>query len=150
MKVILKGGSEEKNEEIRRFFMGKIYPILDFGIAFEPSVTVITVHEKQKDGTVKQYVDPTAEVIVELTEQARDMAMDPKMDADELKKFTGDFHDEALAIKVLQSMKLAFSVEYYCCRYKQSSHGQISECESHGSIEHMQSWNGLCPGCGKR
>jgi hypothetical protein len=150
MKVILKGGSPGKNEEIKKFFMSKIFPILDFGIAIEPSGAVITVYEKKKDGTVDEYVDPTAEVIVELTEDARNMAMDPKIDADELKKYTGDFQDEALAIKVLQSLELDFSLEYYSCRYKPPT-GLKSEpeCKVHGSIEHMQSSTGECPGCGK-
>jgi len=35
MKVILKGGSKEKNIEIEKFFMDKIFPILKFGIAIE-------------------------------------------------------------------------------------------------------------------
>lgn len=150
MKVILKGGSPEKNEEIKTFFMSKIFPILDFGIAIEPSDAVITVFEKKKDGSVDEYVDPTAEVIVELTEEARNMAMDPKINADELKKYTGDFQDEALAIKVLQSMRLNFSIEYYSCRYKPPAEEKTEpECEVHGSIEHMQSSTGKCPGCGK-
>ncbi|MCD4762162.1 hypothetical protein K8R32_04365 [bacterium] len=151
MKVILKGGSTEKNEEIKKFFMDKIFPILDFGIAIEPSDAVITVFEKKKDGTVDEYVDPTAEVIVELTEEAKNMAMNPKVDADKLKKYTGDFQDEALAIKILQSMRLNFSLEYYSCRYKPPTDVKSKpECEVHDSIEHMQSVTGKCPGCGKR
>ena len=74
MKVILKGGSPEKNEQMRKFFMEEIFPILDFGIAIEPSSSVITVFEKKEGGTVDKYVDPTVEVIVELTEEARNMA----------------------------------------------------------------------------
>ena len=101
--------------------MEKIFPILNFGIAIEPSANVITVFEKKKDGSVDEYVDPTVEVIVELTEEARSMAMDPDVSVNELKKHTGKFHDEALAIRALQGMKLNFSIEYYSCRYQPPS-----------------------------
>ena len=50
MKVILKGGSAQKNREIEKFFMKEIFPILEFGIAIEsiePSDSIITVHEKK-------------------------------------------------------------------------------------------------------
>ena len=150
MKVTLKGGRPEKNEAMRKFFMKKIFPILNFGIAIEPSANVITVFEKKKDGSVDEYVDPTVEVIVELTEEARNMAMDPDIDVEELKKHTGKFHDEALAIRALQSMKLDFLIEYYSCRYQPPANATAeSDCEMCGSIEHMQSLTGKCPSCGK-
>lgn len=117
MKVILKGGSTEKNQEIEKFFMEKIFPILDFGIAIEPSDSIITVHEKEDDGTVKKYVDPTAEVIIELTEEARNLAKDGKVSDDELKQKSGEFFDEAQAIKEIEKLRPSFSVEYYSCRY---------------------------------
>jgi len=117
MKVILKGGSFEKNEQMKDVFMEKIFPILDFGIAIEASNAVIIVFEKKNNGTVEEYVDPTVEVIVELTEEARNMAMDMEINVDELKKHTGKFHDEAMAIRALQGMNLDFSIEYYSCRY---------------------------------
>lgn len=117
MKVILKGGSHEKNEEIKKFFMAKIFSVLNFGIAFEPSDAVITVYEKKKGGTVEEYVDPTAEVIVELTENAKNLALNLGVEIDELKKVTGNFHDEALAIRLLETLRLPFSIEYYVCRY---------------------------------
>ena len=116
MKVILKGGSKEKNEGIKQFFIEKIFPILTFGIAIEPSGRVITVFEKKGDQTL-EYIDPTAEVIVELTEEARNLAMDPEVGVEELSQVTGQFHDEALAVRALEIMQLPFSVEYYCCRY---------------------------------
>lgn len=117
MKVIEKGGSKEKNKEIEEFFMKNIFPMLNFGIAFEPSSNVITVHEKLKDGTVKTYEDPTAEVIVELTEEAKNLALNLGVNVEDLKKKTGNFHDEALAIRALETMELPFSIEYYTCRY---------------------------------
>lgn len=130
MKVILKGGSFKKNEQMKKFFMEKIFPILDFGIAIELSDAVITVFEKKKNGTVDEYVDPTVEVIVELTEEARNMAMDPDVSIDELKKHTGKFHDEALAVRALQGMKLNFSIEYYSCRYQPPADATAnSDCE---------------------
>jgi DNA polymerase elongation subunit (family B) len=151
MKVILKGGSPEKNKEIEKFFMENIFSILIFGIAIEPSDAVITVHEKQKDGTVKKYIDPTAEVIVELTEEARNLAKKCKTPANVLKKKSGKFYDEAQAIEEIEMLKPPFSVEYYSCRYTPPAEETTEpECDVHGSIEHMQSSNGLCPGCGKR
>ncbi|MCK4591840.1 hypothetical protein KAT63_00195 [Candidatus Parcubacteria bacterium] len=150
MKVVLKGGSIQKNQEIRKFFMEKIFPILEFGIAIEPSDSIITVYEKKEDGIVKEYVDPTAEVIVELTEEARNLAKDGNVSDDELKQKSGEFFDEAQAIKEIEKLQPSFSVEYYSCRYTPpSSKTQEVECNVHGSIEHMQSITGECPGCGK-
>ncbi|XLQ19619.1 MAG: hypothetical protein ACKUBY_03435 [Candidatus Moraniibacteriota bacterium] len=149
MKVILKGGSSEMNGKIEKFFMSKILPILNFGIAIESSDAVITVYEKKKDGTVDEYVDPTAEVIVELTEEARNLAKDGEVADVLLKQRAGDFYDEAQAIKEIEALSPPFSVEYYSCRYTPPNN-KVSEpeCEIHGSIEHMQSANGKCPGCG--
>ena len=149
MKVILKGGSKEENEKIKKFFMKEIFPILDFGIAIEPSDAVITVFEKCANGMARKYIDPTAEVIVELTEKAKNMAMDPEVDVNELKMASENFYDEALAIRKLASSSLSFSIEYYSCRYAPPSKVKKVGCEMCGSIEHMQSANGLCPGCGK-
>ncbi|MFZ2882099.1 MAG: hypothetical protein WA019_03415, partial [Candidatus Moraniibacteriota bacterium] len=147
MKVIIKGGSSEKNEQMKKFFMEKIFPILDFGIAIELSNAVITVFEKKKNGNIDEYVDPTVEVIVELTEEARNIAMDMEIGADELKNHAGKFHDEALAIRALQIMKPNFSIEYYSCRYTPPADNiSKSDCEMCGSIEHMQSVTGECPG----
>ena len=150
MKVILKGGSPEKNDEIKKFFMNKIFPILNFGIAFEPSNAVITVYKKQDNGTIDDYVDPTAEVIVELTEEARNLAKDGEVSDDFLRHKSGEFYDEAKAIKEIEKLRPSFSLEYYSCRYTPPP-DEISEpeCEAHGSIEHMQSSDGKCPGCGK-
>ncbi|PLX27350.1 hypothetical protein C0583_03465 [Candidatus Parcubacteria bacterium] len=117
MKVILKGGSKEKNIEIEKFFMDKIFPILTFGIAIEHSDAVIVVHEKMKDGTVKRYIDPTAEVIVELTEEARNIAKDGVVLDYSIKQKAGDFYDEAQAIQEIEKLRPSFSVEYYSCRY---------------------------------
>ncbi len=150
MKVILKGGSPEMNDEIEKFFMNKIFPILNFGIAIEPSDAVITVYKKQEDGTIDEYVDPTAEVIVELTEEARNFAKDGEVSNDILKQRSGEFYDEAQAIKEIEKLRPSFSLEYYSCRYTPSPNGTSEpECEVHGSIEHMQSADGKCPGCGK-
>lgn len=117
MKVILKGGSSEKNEEIKKFFMQNIFPILDFGIAIEPSDAVIVVYEK-KNGKTQRYIDPTAEVIVELTEKARNMALNQEIKTADLERHTGKFHDEALAIRFIQATSLDFSIEFYSCNYK--------------------------------
>ncbi len=116
MKVILKGGSAEKNEEIKVFFMTHILPILDFGIAIETSDAVITVYEKQEGG-VDKYVDPTAEVIVELTEEARNLAKDGEVADIVLKQRAGKFYDEAQAIMEIERLSPPFSIEYYSCRY---------------------------------
>jgi len=119
MKVILKCGEYAKNKKAEVWFMKNIFPILDFGIAFEYSSALIEIFEKGEDESNRKcYVDPTVEVIVELTEKARNMAMDPEVSEDELKKHTGQFHDEAMAIRFLQAAKLDFSIEYYSCRYK--------------------------------
>jgi len=117
MKVVLKGGSIEKNNEIEKFFMEKIFPILEFGIAIEESDRKIFVYEKKEGGCVHEYIDPTAEVIVELTEEARNLAKDGKADSDELKQKSGKFYDEALAIREIEKLRPPFSVEYYSCRY---------------------------------
>lgn len=114
MKVILKGG--ERNAEIEKFFMENIFPILTFGIAIEPSNSIITVYEKSNDG-VKKYIDPTAEVVVELSEEARNLAKDGKASEEMLRKKSGDFFDEALAIRKIEELRPSFSVEYYSCRY---------------------------------
>ena len=149
MKVILKGGSSEMNGKIEKFFMSKILPILDFGIAIESSDAVITVYKKQ-EGAVDRYVEPTAEVIVELTEEARNLAKDGEVADVVLKQRAGKFYDEAQAIKEIEALSLPFSVEYYSCRYTPPNN-EVSEpeCEIHGSIEHMQSIIGKCPNCGK-
>ncbi len=114
MKVILKGG--DRNQEIEKFFMDKIFPILKFGIAIEYSTNQILVYEKN-NGKNKQYFDPTAEVIVELTEEARDMAIEGKLCETVLRVFSEEFFDEALAIRKIEELKPSFSVEYYSCRY---------------------------------
>lgn len=139
MKVILKGGDSKKNDEIEKFFMDNIFSVLDFGIAIEPSDAIITVYKKQKDGTVDKYVDPTAEVIVELTEEARNLAKDgDELDNAVLKQKAGKFYDEAQAIKEIERLRPSFSVEYYSCRYTPpSNETSKSECEVHGSIEHI-------------
>lgn len=117
MKVVLKGGSSEMNRKIKKFFIERIFPILEFGIAIEESDHVITVYEKIEDGTVAKYVDPTAEVIVELSEEARNLAKDGQSDDYELKQKSGKFYDEAQAIKEIEKLRPSFSVEYYSCRY---------------------------------
>ena len=114
MKVIIKGS--ERNQEIEKFFMSNIFPILTFGIAFEFSRSVILVYEKN-GGKNKQYFDPTAEVIVELTEEARNMAIDGEVSEDVLREKSGNFFDEALAIRKIEELKPTFSIEYYSCRY---------------------------------
>jgi len=104
-----------------------------------------------KDGTVKRYIDPTAEVIVELTEEARNIAKDGVVLDYSIKQKAGDFYDEAQAIQEIEKLRPSFSVEYYSCRYTPPpEEAPEPECEVHGSIEHMQSSTGLCPGCGKR
>ena len=116
MKAVLKGGSTEKNDQIKKFFMENIFPILEFGIAIEPSDSKITVYKKDGE-TVKEYIDPTVEVIVELTEKARNFARDSSVSDDELKQKSGEFFDEAQAIKKIEELQPDFSVEYYSCRY---------------------------------
>ncbi|MFA6097435.1 MAG: hypothetical protein WC788_07460 [Candidatus Paceibacterota bacterium] len=117
MKVVLKGGSAEKNDEIEKFFMERIFPLLEFGIAIERSDSVITVYEKKDGGIVEKYCDPTAEIVVELTEEARNLAKDGKADDDELRQECGKFYDEARAIKEIEKLHPSFSIEYYSCRY---------------------------------
>lgn len=117
MKVILKGGSFEKNREIEKFFMEYIFPILEFGIAIEDSTGKIFVYEKKGAGTVERYVDPTAEVVVELTQEAINLVKDGNADNEKLKRKSGKFYDEALAIIQIESLRPPFSVEYYSCRY---------------------------------
>ncbi|MCK5491324.1 MAG: hypothetical protein KAI67_05795 [Candidatus Pacebacteria bacterium] len=116
MKVVLKGGSEKKNDDMQKFFMENIFPILEFGMAIEPSDSKIIVYEKDGE-TVKKYIDSTAEVIVELTEEARNLARDGSVSDDELKQKSGEFFDEAQAIKKIEELQPDFSVEYYSCRY---------------------------------
>ncbi|MCK5474972.1 MAG: hypothetical protein KAI71_00130 [Candidatus Pacebacteria bacterium] len=128
--------------------MEKIFPILDFGIAFESSSNVIIIHEK-KDGMVKKYIDSTAEVIVELTEEARNLAKDGKVSNEELKVKAGEFFDEALAIREIERLQPLFSVEYYSCQYTPINEIMEIGCDMCGSIEHMQSTDGKCPGCGR-
>lgn len=120
MKVILKGGSKQKNREIERFFMDKVYPILKFGIAIEPSDSVITVYEKD-GGEVRGYVDPTAEVIVELGTEAINLARDLKVPMTMLEFVSGNFFDEALAIRKIEESHRSFSAEYYSCSYTPAS-----------------------------
>lgn len=115
MKVILKGGSEEKNKEIERFFLIKIFPILNFGIAIEKSNRKITVFEK-KNGEIVEYIDPTAEVIVELPLEAINIIKSGGT-AFELAQVSGDFYDEAVAIRAIERLRPNFSIEYYSCRY---------------------------------
>ncbi|MCK4891357.1 MAG: hypothetical protein KAS78_01680 [Candidatus Pacebacteria bacterium] len=146
MKVVLKGGSAQKNDKIENFFMEKIFPILEFGIAIELSDSKITVYEKVGK-TVKKYIDPTAEVIVELTEEARNFAKDGNVSDDKLKQKSGEFFDEAQAIRKIEELQPDFSVEYYSCRY--SPPPQEIDCKVHGSIEHIESVTGKCPSCGK-
>lgn len=130
MKVILKGGSFERNDEIERFFMDNIFPMLEFGIAIESSNSIIIVHEKKKGGVVEKYVDPTAEVIVELTEEVRNLAKDGETSDDILKQKAGEFYDEARAIKKIEELRPLFSVEYYSCRYTPPSDTELgSDCE---------------------
>jgi len=114
MKVTLKGG--ERNSEMEKFFMDNIFPVLTFGIAIEFSRNIILVYEKN-DGNNKQYFDPTAEVIVELTEEARNMSIDGNVSEEVLREKSGNFFDEALAIRKIEELKPSFSIEYYSCRY---------------------------------
>ncbi len=116
MRVILKGGSKKKNKEIEKFFLEIIFPNLTSGIAIEPSNNVITVYEI-KGSEVKKYVDPTAEVIVELTEEARNLAKNRHTSVEVLMQKSGDFYDEAMAIRMIEEIQPQFSVEYYSCRY---------------------------------
>lgn len=116
MKVILKGGDKWKNGEIGEFFYNNILPILDFGIAIELSDNIITVFEK-KDGSIENYTDPTAEVIVELLPEVIGMAKDGKVSEEVLREKSGDFFDEAMAIRKIEELKRDFSVEYYSCWY---------------------------------
>jgi hypothetical protein len=110
-----------EKQEIEKFFMDNILPILEFGIAIEPSDRVITVHEKTDNG-LKTYVDPTAEVIVELTEETKNLAKDGGVSSEVLRQMSGQFFDEALAIRKIEELKPPFSVEYYSCRYTPPTH----------------------------
>ena len=115
MKVIIKGGEKKKNQEIEDFFMDKIFPVLNFGIAIEmPANSDIKVYET-KDDQVKEYIDPTAEVIVELPWEKINLAMDLRVSLTGLK--SGNYYDEALAIRTIEKAKPPFSIEYYSCRY---------------------------------
>ncbi len=115
MKVILKGGN--KNQEMQDFFLEHILPILNFGIAIERSDRVINVYEKVGD-KIEQSIDPTVEVIVELTEEERNIARDRSILKESFDQKIGkDFLDEALAIRKIEELAPSFSVEYYTCRY---------------------------------
>jgi hypothetical protein len=118
MKVILKGGVD--NFKIGEFFYNNILPILDFGIAIELSDRVITVYEK-KDGSVVEYTDPTAEVIVELLPETISLAKEGKVSEEVLREKASEFFDEAMAIRKIEELKRDFSVEYYSCRYSPAS-----------------------------
>jgi len=115
MKVILKGGSEKKNKEMEQFFLAKIFPILKFGIAIEKSDRKIMVFEK-KNGEILEYLDPTAEVIVELPMEAINIIKSGGT-AFELAQMSGAFYDEAVAIRAIERLRPNFSIEYYSCRY---------------------------------
>lgn len=119
MKVIVKGAGL-LDEEIEEFFMKNILPVLNFGIAIEHSSGIISVHEKV-DGEIISSIDPTAEVVVELTEEARNLAKDMNAPVDVLREKSGDFFDEAMAIRKIEELKPVFSIEYYSCRYTPSS-----------------------------
>lgn len=115
MKAILKCG--KRNLEAESFFTERIFPILNFGIAIELSDSVITVSEKKEGGLTEKYIDPTVEVIVELLPEVILLAKDHKTDEELLRQASGDYFDEALAIRELEVIKRFFSVEYYCCSY---------------------------------
>lgn len=149
MKVTLKGGSKKKNIEIEKFFMDKIFSTLKFGIEIEHSDAVIVVCKKKKDGTIERFINPTAEVFVGLTEEARNLAKEEYAAPTFLKVLSEDFYDEALAIQKIESLHPSFSVKYYSCYTSPSKEDSESECKVHGTIEHIQSLTGLCPGCGK-
>ncbi len=117
MKVILKGGSSKKNEEIKNFFIEKIFSILDFGITIESSTNIITVYEKKNGGEVTECINPTAEVIVKLTDEARNLAINLFIPNEYLEKISGNFFDEAKAIIKIKKLQPLFSVKYYSCGY---------------------------------
>lgn len=118
MKVVLKGVN--RNKEIENFFMENILPILEFGIAIEPSDRVITVYKKNGD-KIEEYIDPTAEVIVEISGELISLIKNGNISDELLREKAGDFFDEALAIKKIEELKRNFSVEYYFCRYTAKS-----------------------------
>jgi len=125
MKVIIKCGDDRfKPAEAKKFFLEEIYPILDFGIAIEFSYESIFVYGKQGDKRGKKkknYTDDTVEVIVELTEEARAMALDRSISEIKLQKKSGKFFDEAMAIRKIEELNPFFSREYYSCNYKEGS-----------------------------
>jgi len=114
MKVVLKGAN--RNKEIENFFMENIFPILDFGIAIEPSGNIITVYKKNGN-KVEEFIDPTAEVVVELSGEVINLIKDKNISDDLLREKAGNLFDEALAIKKIEELKPNFSIEYYSCRY---------------------------------
>jgi hypothetical protein len=121
MKVIIKCGDNRfKWAEAEKFFLDEIYPILDFGIAIEISYESIFVYEKNGKEK-KNYTDDTAEVIVELTEEARGMALDKSISEKILRKKSGKFFDEAMAIRKIEELNPFFSREYYSCNYAPGS-----------------------------
>ena len=99
MKVVLKGAN--RNKEIENFFMENIFPILDFGIAIEPSGNIITVYKKNGN-KVEEFIDPTAEVVVELSGEVINLIKDKNISDDLLREKAGNFFDEALAIKKIE------------------------------------------------
>jgi hypothetical protein len=119
MKVILKGS--KKNQKMEKFFLEQIVPILNSNIQIEWSDSVITVYEKDDDGLIDSFFEPTVEVIVGLTEKARRMALDDMVSEEDLRKESGDFFDEARAIKKIEWMNPPFAVEYHSYSYLSSS-----------------------------
>lgn len=128
MKVIIKcGGDHFKPAEAKKFFLEEIYPILDFGIALEFSYESIFVYEKMKmkRGTKrKNYTDYTVEIIVELTEESRIMALDKNVSEIKLQQKSGKFFDEAMAIRKIEELNPFFSREYYSCNYAPGSNAR--------------------------
>lgn len=101
---------------MRNFFLRHIMPILNEVIAIELSDSNIIIYNKA-DGGADPIVDPTAEVIVELSLETIRLAKNLKTKKRLLRRKSAKFFDEALAIRKIEELKPNFSVEYYSCNY---------------------------------
>lgn len=120
MKVIIKCNDSRNHQGlIENFFLNNILPVLDLEIAIESTNNGIRVYKNDHSG--KWFFDPTVEIIVELTEEARAKALDNNVSEEVLKEKSGKFFDEAMAIRKIEELNPPFSREYYSCNYRRGT-----------------------------
>jgi len=119
MKVIIKCGNDRfLSDRITKFFLENILPVLDAEIAIEYT-TNNTVYVYKKNDQIN--IDKTVEIIVELTEEVRIMALEKKFSVETLKIKSGKFYDEVMAIRKIEEINPFFSREYYSCNYRRGT-----------------------------